>query len=117
MSTTSRSSSNIAACQARSPSGETTIEPPSKTSSSCPPTAFTYTIHAPVSRARARQTSRRSAILRRWYGEPLMLGMIAACSRAYSVQGVPGIHASSHTEIPRAEDANRTGQAASPGTK
>ena len=40
-STTSRSSSNMAACHASLPEGETTIEPPSKTSSSCPPTAFT----------------------------------------------------------------------------
>ena len=45
--------------------GETTMLPPSNTSSSCPPTRFTYTIHAPVSRARAAQMSMRSRLLRR----------------------------------------------------
>src|SRR5205085_2307513 len=87
MSTTRRSSSNIDACQTASPSGETTMLPPSKTSSSCPPTAFTYTIHAPVSRARSRQISRRSAILCRWYGYALMFGLTPTWSSPYRFHG------------------------------
>ena len=55
MSTISRSSSNIAARHATSPSGPITSEPPSKTISSWPPTAFTYAIQPPNSRARSPQ--------------------------------------------------------------
>ena len=117
MSTTKRSSSNAAACHASSPSGDTTIDPPSNTNSSCPPTAFTYTIHAPVSRARSLHTWNRSAVLWRWYGEALMLGMTLVRSRAYSVHGRPAVHASSHTDSPSAEEASRTGHDVAPGTK
>ncbi len=67
-----RSSSNIAARWVTEPSGAMISEPPSKTSSSWPPTAFTYTIQAPVRRTRSRKTSSRSEILPRWNGEPLM---------------------------------------------
>jgi hypothetical protein len=57
-STTSRSSRTSPRATRASPSGATTMEPPSNTSSSWPPTRFTYTIHAPVSgpdRARTSQ--------------------------------------------------------------
>ena len=58
MLTIRRSSSNIVARWATVPSGATIIEPPSKTSSSWPPTAFTYAIHEPVWRARRAGSSR-----------------------------------------------------------
>ncbi len=110
MSTTSRSSSNRAARWAGVPSGRTTTLPPSKTSSSCPPTAFTYTIHAFVSRARSRQISRRSADLPRWYGDPLMLhdhgrsplGVVVARRARH-----PRVLADGQAEL-RAREADRT---------
>ena len=46
-----------------------------------------------------------------------MFGMTFTRSRSYSSNGGPGAQASSHTEIPRADDASLTGHAASPGTK
>ncbi len=51
-----------------------------------------------------------------WYGDELILGITAVRIASYSVHGLPGHHASSQTEIPRAEDASRIGHAASPGT-
>ena len=46
-----------------------------------------------------------------------MFGMIFTPSPAYSSHGRPGFHASSHTEMPMADDASRTGQPAWPATK
>ena len=115
MSTTRKSSSNIAAWCASEPSGRTTTLPPSNTSSSWPPTAFTYTIQEPVSSARSLQISTRSSALPRWNGDPLMLRMTGVSRRAYSSNGGPGIHASSHTDSPSSASPSRIAQAASPG--
>ena len=69
-------------------------------------------------RARARQTSRRSATLPWWYGEPLMFRMTAAVvARVARRTARRACHASSQTDSPSADEATRTGQAASPGTK
>ena len=69
---------SAARCRDRRRPARPPCEPPSKTSSSWPPTAFTYTIHAPVS-GRGRAGRRRvRRVLPRWYGEPLMFTMIAA---------------------------------------
>ncbi len=66
MSTISRSSENrVARCRTE-PSGAITIDPPSNTSSSWPPTALTYTIVAPVCRARSRRIDSRSPALPWW---------------------------------------------------
>ena len=93
------------------------MEPPSNTNSSWPPTAFTYTTHAPVSWARARQMSSRSLVLCRWYGEALMLARTLIPAAAYPSNGAPGVHASSQMEMPTEDVPIRAMQPAPPGTK
>ena len=67
-----RSSTNCGAGRGPPPSVPTTIESPSKTSSSCPPTMFRYASGQPACAARRRTSSSRVSSLSRSYGEPLM---------------------------------------------
>ena len=89
------------------------MEPPSKTSSSCPPTALTYTNHEPVCNARARQISTRSAPLPWWYGrsvdvqDDLWTRALVFIERRVVV---PGVLADRETELRRCQsDGARSG--------
>ena len=106
---------NIVARCFTDPSGATIIEPPSKTSSSWPPTAFTYAIHAPVWRARSRRIVSRSWFFPRWYGEPLMFTISG--TPASRENGRPSCQASSHTVMPNSVSRTVTRAASSPGVK
>ena len=106
---------NIAARCFTDPSGATIIEPPSKTSSSWPPTAFTYAIHAPVWRARSRRIVSRSWFFPRWYGEPLMFTISGTPAQTRERQAVvPRVLA--HRE-PNSVSRTVTRTASSPGVK
>ena len=71
--------------------------PPSKTSSSWPPTVLTKATHTRSSAARVAMRRSRCWPLPAWYGEALMDTTSSAPASAWRVVGPVGYQMSSHT--------------------
>ena len=111
-------SSSIEAPQAiNSPSGPTTSELPSKSSSSCPPTWFTYATMTPLSAARVASMRSRQTFLPAWNGEALMLTISCAPLSAISRIGPPGNQTSSQMVTPTSTPPMRNTGVSRPGWK
>jgi hypothetical protein len=107
-------------CPARassSPPAVTIIESPSKTSSSCAPTALTYATAAPASAARRITSGSRTSSLFSSYGDALILSTSPAPARRAAVNGPPACQMSSHTVSAMSTPSNRTTVSDRPGSK
>ena len=87
---TSTVSENDTHRAATAPSAPATNEPPSNTSSSCPPTRFTHTTGTPASATRWAITRSRAACLPTRNGDPLTFTTNCAPARASSLTGPSG---------------------------
>ncbi len=99
-STTTRSGANCAPEATSVPSAATMRESPSKTSSSWPPTWFTYAMAQPASATRPRSMARRSARRPRLYGDALMFTTTSAPAWPAWATGPSSNHTSSQMETP-----------------
>ncbi len=117
-SNTSTDSANDTQRAATDPSEAITNDPPSKTSSSWPPTRFTQTTATPASDTRRPITCSRAACLPARNGDPLTFTTSCAPARARSLTGPSGTQASSHTVTPTtAPPISKSGGSSMPGRK
>src|SRR3954452_21304381 len=116
-STHSRCSTNCGARAISSPPAATTIESPSKTSSSWPPTWLQYAIGARASAARRRTSGSRTSSLARSYGEALGETTRSTPACPATPQGPPSTQRSSQTVSATSTPCNRNTGSSVPGTK
>lgn len=100
-----------------SPSLSTTIESPSKTSSSCPPIIARYAVVQPASWARLRTRSSRVSSLSRSYGEALIDSSSPAPADRAAGTRPPSCQRSSQMARATSMPCTRTTGIESPGTK
>ena len=95
----------------------TTMESPSKTSSSWPPVMARYAVVQPASWARLRTSSRRVSSFSRSYGEALTDSSSPAPALRAAGTRPPSCHRSSQIASATSTPCTRTTGSVSPGTK